>query len=231
MRSVRSRYNLFTMGHLLLIGADSTIGQSVAKAFMEDEWEVWAVGRHAERFVSGIQWAHSVSDVADEAQMQQAAQALQTHLQAHGDRQVDALVYTVGDIAAQKVAEMPIEAWRRILDANLTGAFVATRTFSPLFSPEPHLFYIGAISEKLILPGLSAYATAKAGLETFAQTLAKEQPRWKITVVRPGAVATRFWERVPFRMPPKTLQPEEVALRILEAYYNEQKGTLDILPE
>lgn len=65
-------------------------------------------------------------------------------------------MYAVGDITAQKVAEMPLEAWRRILDANLTGAYVATRAFSPLFSPEPHLFYIGAISEKLILPGLSA---------------------------------------------------------------------------
>jgi NAD(P)-dependent dehydrogenase (short-subunit alcohol dehydrogenase family) len=219
------------MGHLLLIGADSTIGQSVAKAFLEDDWEVWAIGRHAERFASGVQWAHTVSNVADEAEMQAAAQALQAHLQAQGDRQVDALVYAVGDITAQKVAEMPLEAWRRILDANLTGAYVATRAFSSLFSPEPHLFYIGALSEKLVLPGLSAYATAKAGLETFAQVLAKEQPRWKITVVRPGAVATRFWERVPFRMPPKALQPEDVALRILEAYYNEQKGTLDIIPE
>ncbi|MCS7190091.1 MAG: SDR family NAD(P)-dependent oxidoreductase [Fimbriimonadales bacterium] len=219
------------MGHLLLIGADSSIGQSVAKAFLEDEWEVWAVGRHPERFTPGVQWSHTVHDVADEAQMVQAAQALQAHLQSLGERQVDAMVYTVGDITAQKTTEMPLEAWRRILDANLTGAFVATRAFSPLFSPEPHLFYIGALSEKLILPGLSAYATAKAGLEVFAQVLTKEQPRWKISVVRPGAVATRFWERVPFRMPPKTLSPDDVALRILEAYYNEQKGNLDLIPE
>lgn len=198
---------------------------------MEDDWEVWAIGRHTDRFASGVQWAHTVSDVADSAAMQQAAAALQAHLQAQGDRQVDALVYAVGDIAAQKVAEMPHEVWQRIIDANLTGAFVATHAFSPLFSPEPHLFYLGAISEKLILPGLGAYATAKAGIEIFAQVLAKEQPRWKITVVRPGAVATRFWERVPFRMPPKALQPEDVALRILEAYYNEQVGTLDIVPQ
>lgn len=219
------------MGHLLLIGADSSIGQSVAKAFLEDEWEVWAIGRHAERFAAGVQWAHTVSDVADFAQMTQAAQSLEARLQSLGGRSVDALVYAVGDITAQKTHEMSIDAWQRILNANLTGAFVATRVFSPLFSPEPHLFYIGALSEKLILPGLSAYATAKAGLEVFAQALAKEQPRWKVSVVRPGAVATRFWERVPFRMPPKTLQPDEVALRILEAYYNEQKGTLDLIPE
>ncbi|MCS7272630.1 MAG: SDR family NAD(P)-dependent oxidoreductase [Fimbriimonadales bacterium] len=219
------------MGHLLLVGADSTIGQSVAKAFLEDEWEVWAIGRHPERFAPGVQWSYAVSNVADFEQMTRAAQALQQHLQAQGERQVDALVYTVGDILAQKTHEMGIEAWQRIMDANLTGAFVATRVFSPLFSPEPHLFYIGALTERLILPGLSAYATAKAGLEIFAQVVAKEQPRWKVTVVRPGAVATRFWERVPFRLPPKALQPEDVALRILEAYYNEHRGTLDIVPE
>ncbi|MFN3690593.1 MAG: SDR family NAD(P)-dependent oxidoreductase [Fimbriimonadales bacterium] len=218
------------MGHLLLIGADSSIGQSVAKAFIEDEWEVWAIGRRAERFTEGVRWAYTVDNAADEAQMTQAAQSLQAHLATQGDLQVDALVYTVGDITAQKTHEMSLEAWRRIIDANLTGAFVATRVFSPMFRPEPHLFYLGALSEKLILPGLSAYATAKAGLEVFAQVVAKEQPRWKVTVVRPGAVATRFWERVPFRMPPKSLQPDEVALRVLEAYYNEQRGTLDLIP-
>lgn len=219
------------MGHLLLVGADSTIGQSVAKAFLEEEWEVWAIGRHAERFASGVQWAHTVLNVADFEQMNAAAQALQAHLQPLGGRQIDAMVYAVGDILAQKTHEMSLEAWQRIMDANLTGAFVATRVFSPMFSAEPHLFFIGALTERLILPGLSAYATAKGGLEVFAQVLAKEQPRWKITVVRPGAVATRFWERVPFRMPPKTLQPDDVALRILEAYYSEQRGNLDLIPE
>ncbi len=219
------------MGHLLLIGADSTIGQSVAKAFIEDEWEVWAIGRHADRFVPNLNWQYTLSDVADAEALAQAFSALQDHLQTLGGRQVDALVYAVGDITAQKVAEMAPEAWHRILNANLTGAFLATRTFAPLFSPEPHLFYIGALTERVLLPGLSAYAVAKAGLEVFAQVLAKENPRWKITVVRPGAVATRFWERVLFRMPPKTLQPDDVALRILEAYYNEQKGHLDLLPE
>lgn len=219
------------MGHLLLIGADSSIGLSVAKAFIEDEWEVWAVGRHTERFAPGVQWTHKVDDVADFAQMEQAGQSLERHLQSLGGRSVDVLVYAVGDITAQKVHEMDIVAWQRILNANLTGAFVATRIFSRFFSPEPHLFYIGALSEKLILPGLGAYATAKAGLEVFAQVVAKEQPRWKVSVVRPGAVMTRFWERVPFRVPPKTLQPDDVALRILEAYYNEQRGALDLIPE
>jgi NAD(P)-dependent dehydrogenase (short-subunit alcohol dehydrogenase family) len=219
------------MGQLLLIGADSTIGQAVARAFLEDEWQVLAIGRHRARFASGVQWVYTVDDVADASQLMQAAQALEAYLQSLGGRLIDVLVYTVGDIAVQKVHEMPFEAWQRVLNANLTGAFVATRVFSRLLSAEPHLFYLGALSEKLILPGLSAYATAKAGLEIWAQVLAKEQPRWKVTVVRPSAVATRFWERVPFRLPAKVLQPEDVALRILEAYYSESKPVLDITPE
>jgi NAD(P)-dependent dehydrogenase (short-subunit alcohol dehydrogenase family) len=218
------------MGQLLLVGADSTIGQAVARAFLEDEWQVLAIGRHKERFVPGVQWVYTVDDVADASQLMQAAQALEAYLQSLGGRPIDVLVYTVGDIAVQKVHEMPLEAWQRVLNANLTGAFVATHVFSRLLSAEPHLFYLGALSEKLILPGLGAYATAKAGLEIWAQVLAKEQPRWKVTVVRPAAVATRFWERVPFRMPAKVLQPEDVALRILEAYYSESKPVLDITP-
>ncbi len=218
------------MGTLLLIGADSSIGQNVAKAFIEDEWQVFAIGRHPERFANGVHFAHAITDVSDPVSLEQARDALQNYLQSSGNPPIEVVVYTVGDILARKVTEMSPEEWLRILNANLTGAFLATRVFAPLFSAEPHLFYVGALTEKLILPGLSAYATAKAGLEVFAQVLAKENPRWRVTVVRPAAVATRFWERVPFRLPPNALNPEIVALRILEAYYNEQKGTLDILP-
>jgi hypothetical protein len=32
-------------------------------------------------------------------------------------------------------------------------------------------------------------------------------------------------------MPAKVLQPEDVALRILETYYSEPKSVLDIVPE
>ncbi len=218
------------MGTLLLIGADSTIGQNVAKAFIEDEWQVFAIGRHPERFANGVHFAHAISDVSDPNSLTQARDALHNFLQSSGNPPIEVVVYTVGDILARKVTEMSPEEWLRILNANLTGAFLSTHLFAPLFSAEPYLFYVGALTEKLILPGLSAYASAKAGLEVFTQVLAKENPRWRITIVRPAAVATRFWERVPFRLPPNALDAETVALRILEAYYNEQKGTLDILP-
>ena len=38
-----------------------------------------------------------------------------------------------------------------------------------------HIIFIGAVSERLKLPGLSAYAASKAGLEAFAEVLGKEE--------------------------------------------------------
>jgi NAD(P)-dependent dehydrogenase (short-subunit alcohol dehydrogenase family) len=93
---------------------------------------------------------------------------------------------------------------------------------------DAHLFYLGAISERLRLPGLSAYAAAKAGLEAFADTLRKEERRRRVTVVRPAAVATSLWDKVPMRLPAHALTPEELASRVLQAYREGHKGTLDV---
>ena len=79
------------------------------------------------------------------------------------------------------------------------------------------------------LPGLSAYAAAKAGLEAFAESLSKEQRKKRITVVRPGAVATPLWEKVPLRMPVDVAPPGKIARKILEAYESGHKGQLDLV--
>ena len=77
------------------------------------------------------------------------------------------------------------------------------------------------------LPGLSAYAAAKAGLEAFADVVRKESRR-KVTVVCPGAADTPFWSKVPFRLPPHHLKPDQVAAQIIQAYAEGHQGQLDI---
>jgi short-subunit dehydrogenase len=79
------------------------------------------------------------------------------------------------------------------------------------------------------LPGLAAYAAAKAGLEALVQTLAKEQRKHRVTIVRPAAVATSFWDKVPLRMPKDAASPEKVAERILAAYEAGDVGELDLV--
>ena len=91
------------------------------------------------------------------------------------------------------------------------------------------ILFIGAISERLRLPGLSAYAASKVGLEAFAETLGKEERKKRITVIRPGAVATPFWDKVPLRLPKDAAPADKVAERIYEAYLAEHKWQLDLV--
>jgi short-subunit dehydrogenase len=77
------------------------------------------------------------------------------------------------------------------------------------------------------LPGLSAYTAAKSGLAVFAEVVCKESS-CKVTVVRPGAVDTSFWSKVPFRLPPYHLKPDQVAAQIIQAYTEGCQGQLDI---
>ena len=114
------------------------------------------------------------------------------------------------------------------MNANLLGAYLTTHHSLPLLAPDATLIYLGAISERLRLPGLSAYAAAKAGLEAFAEALRKEERKRRVLVVRPGAVDTALWDKVPMRLPKDAAAPQKVARRILQAYEDGTSGILDL---
>ena len=98
----------------------------------------------------------------------------------------------------------------------------------PLLADDAHLVFIGAISERLRLPKLSAYAAAKAGLEAFAEVLRKEERTRKVTVIRPAAVATALWDKVPLKMPSDAIAPQRIAEAVVEAYVSGHSGSLDL---
>jgi 3-oxoacyl-[acyl-carrier protein] reductase len=141
---------------------------------------------------------------------------------------VDCLIYAVGDIAAERIDDTEGRAWRRIIDVNLSGAYAATQASLPLLTPDAYIVYIGAVSERLRLPGLAAYAAAKAGLEALAAVVAKEERHRRVLLVRPSAVATPLWDKVPLRLPRNAASPEEVAERILAACGDGLTGVLDL---
>jgi NAD(P)-dependent dehydrogenase (short-subunit alcohol dehydrogenase family) len=99
---------------------------------------------------------------------------------------------------------------------------------APHLAEEGHLVLLGAISERLRLPGLAAYAAAKAGLEALAATLGKEDRRRRVTLVRPAAIATDLWDKVPLRLPEGAPAPEKVVGRILDAHRSGHKGVLEL---
>ena len=206
----------------MIWGASGGIGSALVTTLAEQGWQVVAVARNAED-LNNITPLVLEADVSRPHDVERAILAASQEVD-----QIDLWVYAAGDIASVKVEEMAPVDWQRILDANLTGAFTAAHYSLPLLAPDAHLFFLGAVSERMQMPGLSAYAAAKAGLEAFAESLRKEARKRRITVVRPGAVATPFWENVPFRMPANAMTPEAVAAAILSAYEAQHSGKLDL---
>jgi NAD(P)-dependent dehydrogenase (short-subunit alcohol dehydrogenase family) len=206
----------------LIWGASGGIGRALVEKLDQEHWTVYAVSRHPEELKTLT--PHTLyADVTEPEDID----AVVGQIRGAG-AQIDLWIYAAGDITSVKVEKMTPETWQQILGANLTGAYLTTHLSEPILAPEAHLIYLGAVSERLRLPGLSAYAAAKAGLEAFAEALRKENRKRRVTVVRPTAVATDLWEKVPFRRPKHALAPEDVVDHVLIAYHETYQGTLEL---
>lgn len=203
-------------------GAAGGIGVAVVRRLLADGWTVAAVSRDTSGLGELTPHAYE-ADVADSFDVQQAVTAIGQEL-----GEVSLYIYAAGDITSEPVGKMGPATWKRILDANLTGAYLTAHASLPLLSEGATLVFIGAVSERLRLPGLSAYAAAKAGLEAMAEALRKEERKRRVILIRPGAVDTAFWRKVPFRMPGNALSPEAVADKIAEAYRTGESNVIDM---
>jgi NAD(P)-dependent dehydrogenase (short-subunit alcohol dehydrogenase family) len=203
-------------------GASGGIGSAVVERLAGDGWTVIGVVRDASSVTHSL--SHVVeADVADATSVQRAVEQIAEVAQG-----VALWIYAVGDIVSARVEEMSWDDWRRILDANLTGAYLAAHYSLPLLAQDAHLVFVGAVSERLRLPGLAAYAVAKAGIEAFADVLRKEQRGRRVSIVRPKAVKTSIWDKVPFGMPKGASKPEDVAEAIVAAFREGHRGTLNL---
>jgi NAD(P)-dependent dehydrogenase (short-subunit alcohol dehydrogenase family) len=205
----------------LIWGASGGIGRALVRSLVAQGWQVLAADRHPD-LLEGLTGHIFDVDILSAGSLQSAIASI-----SQVTDEIQLWVYAAGDITSQPAGEMSLQTWQRILDANLSGAFLTTQASLPLLAKDAHLFFLGAIQERLRLPGLSAYAAAKAGLEAFAEVIRKETRR-KVSVLRPAAVDTAFWEKVPFKLPPHHLKPDDVAARLIQAYQNGETSTLDL---
>jgi NAD(P)-dependent dehydrogenase (short-subunit alcohol dehydrogenase family) len=78
--------------------------------------------------------------------------------------------------------------WRRVLEVNLTGAFLGARAAARVMGEGGRLIFTGSVLGERPRLGLSAYSASKAGLNALAKSLALDLAPAGITVnvVAPG---------------------------------------------
>jgi 3-oxoacyl-[acyl-carrier protein] reductase len=91
---------------------------------------------------------------------------------------------------------VPEEAWDRVLDTNLKGAYLCARAALRGMIAGRWGRIVNVVSPAAFLghEGASGYAASKGGLVALTKSLAREVARYAITVnaVSPGLVATQL---------------------------------------
>ena len=172
----------------LVTGAGGGIGSAVATALAREGAAVLvadidqdAAARTSAAIVAeGLAAEPCAFDVRDAA----GAQAAAEKAAALGGGTLHILVNNAGAIAPAMFAKMEEEAFRRILDIHLTGAFVCSQAALP-FLPDDGTGRIINVTSAAGLVGTIGqvnYAAAKAGIIGLTKSLAKELARRQITV-------------------------------------------------
>src|SRR5215471_11772051 len=135
-------------------------------------------------------------DVADEAQVDGAARAVNAHFGG-----IDILVANAGIAGATApVWDYPVDAWRQTIDVNLTGVFLCCRAVAPTMRAQRYgrIVNIASIAGKEGNPNASAYSAAKAGVIALTKSLGKELAGDDIAVncVTPAVARTRILDQV-----------------------------------
>jgi 2-dehydro-3-deoxy-L-rhamnonate dehydrogenase (NAD+) len=135
-------------------------------------------------------------DVSDETSVATAAESTAAK---HG--RIDILVANAGIAGPNhKTWEYPIDAWKQILDINLTGVFLCCRAVVPHMIRQNYgrIVNIASIAAKEGNPNASAYSASKAGVVALTKSLGKETADKNIAVncVTPAAARTRIFDQI-----------------------------------
>lgn len=109
---------------------------------------------------------------------------------------VDVLVNNAASGLLGTVEEVSDEELRAQLDVLVVAAWRLTRLVLPLMRAQGsgHVVNVSSLAGRMGFPGLSAYVAGKYALEGMSQALAAEVAPFgiRVTVVQPGAFATRY---------------------------------------
>jgi NAD(P)-dependent dehydrogenase (short-subunit alcohol dehydrogenase family) len=183
----------------VVTGSDSGIGKATAVALAEAGYDVgitWhedkdgaqetareveAVGRRAE-----VRHLDLTQPEAGAAVVNELADALGG---------LDVLVNNAGTGHSAAFLEHQLSDWRRVLDVDLTGAFVCAQRAAQRMVEAGRggrIVNITSVHEHVPLRGSAAYCAAKGGLGLLTKVMALELAEHGITVnaVAPGEIAT-----------------------------------------
>lgn len=203
----------------IITGASSGIGAATARQLAAAGASVVLAARRedAMRAIAQEIGERAVAvpcDVSEEAQVENLVLRTVDHFGAP-----DILVNNAGLGSFATVVDTTPEAWRRMIDVNLTGSFLCARAVLPTMLERGDGWIVNVCSDvsRRVFPTGAAYCASKFGQYALGLALGAEVRRHGVRVgsVLPGIVATEFDRDASSERDSWILRPEDVAEAVL----------------
>lgn len=185
----------------VIFGGSRGIGKAIAEAYLKEGAQVFLVARNEnELHETQRELAHfgtvntAAADVSSEEDVKHASQEIE---RLWGN--VDVLVNAAGIYGPiGPLTEVDPAEWKKALDINLFGTFLATHAFAPLMKDHEGsvINFVGGGEGGY--QNFSAYASSKGGVARFTETAAMElsSSGIRVNAIAPGAVNTKFLDEL-----------------------------------
>ncbi|QDP02139.1 SDR family NAD(P)-dependent oxidoreductase [Thalassotalea sp. PS06] len=208
------------MKQVLITGATSGIGQSLALHYAAQDVSVIACGRNQDKLDSLCQGKTNLSplafDITSEEQVANAAKSIDG---------LDIVVLNAGDCEyIDDAGNFDGALFKRVITVNLLSMGDLLQHFIKKIRPGGQLVIVSSSVTYLPLPRAEAYGASKAGVDYLAKTLAFDlaPQRIDVTLVQPGFIKTPLTDKNDFSMP-FLLTSEQAAERIYKGVEKRKK--------
>ena len=170
---------------VLLTGASTGIGKSIAKSFLEKGTKVIVFGLHKPEFCSEF----CKVDVSKENEIISALSRI---------KKIDVLINNAGITKIATITETSNEILDEMFSINFKGLFWMSKHSIPKINDNGCIINIGSLAGLKSFEGYGIYCATKSAVISLTKTLALELANRKIRAncIAPGIINTEIWEKM-----------------------------------
>jgi len=176
----------------LITGGANGIGRAIARHLLATGWRIGIVDLPGSGMWRAFPKSRNLvvveGDVCESETSERAVASLLEHF-----GRLDAVVSNAGIMIRKPLRRLTLEEWRRVIDTNLTAAFLLARAAEkPLREARGAIVTIASTRASMSEPNTESYAATKGGLVALTHALAMSLgPDVRVNCVSPGWIETK----------------------------------------